>query len=119
MIAVVSHDVLGDGIGRTVELNRLELEGQLLAGLLLLVDGSGSVAHDRLAIKLKLARLEEHVGLNGLNPLLGVEIKFLATGKLLSVLASPRLKHDALNTLAGVNLIIGDIDVNRLALVPS
>ena len=68
--------------------------------------------------KLKLARLEEHVGLNGLNPLLGVEIKLLTAGKLLSVLASPRLKHDALNTLAGVNLIIGDIDVNRLALVP-
>ena len=118
VIAVVSHDVLGDGIGRAVELNRLELEGQLLTGLLLLIDGGGSVAHDRLAIKLKLARLEEHVGLNGLNPLLGVEIKLLTAGKLLSVLASPRLKHDALNTLAGVNLIIGDIDVNRLAPVP-
>ncbi len=85
MIAVVSHDVLGDGIGRAVELNRLELEGQLLTGLLLLIDGGRSVTHDRFAIKLKLARLEEHVGLNGLNPLLGVEIKLLATGKLVVV----------------------------------
>ncbi len=77
VIAVVSHDVLGDGIGRAVELNRLELEGQLLTGLLLLIDGGRSIRNHRVAIKLKLARLEEHVGLNGLNPLLGVEIKFL------------------------------------------
>ena len=112
MITVVSHDVFGDGIGCTVELNRLELEGQLLAGLLLLVNGGRSIRNHRVAIKLELARLEEHIGLNGLNPLLSVEIKLLATAELLAVAAALGDQTHAASDLRCI-----EVHMNGLALV--
>ena len=118
VIAVIGNDVLGDGVIHTVELYRLELEGQLLARLLLLVNGSGGIRLDRLALgKSKVTRLEEHPLLDRLNVLLGVKIELLATGELVVVHVGDGNKLDKAHILAQLNLAVVDVDVNCLALV--
>ena len=120
MVVVIRNDVLGDGVGGTVELDRVKLEGELLARLLLLVDDCGGVLHHGIAGKREVTRLEEERGrllLLRLDPRLGVEVELLATGELIVVHAGLGLEHDALDVRTQPLLILGDVDVNRLALV--